>query len=363
MILNVNSIQSVIIPAVSIGYVGEENVYDITFDYTEWVEDYGSGVLTLAYTPPGSSVTDIIALELIAEGMARWNIEKTDVASKGKGEAQLTYVVDGKTKKNEIFPILVKRSLESSVPQEEPYTRFLSTMIALGSETKQNARDAATSALEAAESAEAAKQSEVNAAESESNAGQYARDAADSMETAGNHAYVAVASAEAAGQSETNAGNSALAAAASEGKASDSAISAAESAANAYSFANSAEESANAAARSETNAETSEQNAADSEEGASISARNAAASEANAANKALDAEAWSVGKRNGTDVEATDPTYHNSAKFYAEQAELSVNAGGFLNVEIRDGKLYALFVNMDTINLQMRNGGLYAIYG
>ena len=180
MILNVNSIQSVIIPAVSIGYVGEENVFDITFDYTEWVEDYGSGVLTLAYTAPGARGPDIIALEHIAEGMALWNVEKPDVASKGKGEAQLTYVVDGKIKKNEIFPVLVKRSLESSVPQADPYTRYLDTMIALGSETEQNARAAAGSVLEAAEAAEDASQSAENAAVSESNAKQHARAAAAS---------------------------------------------------------------------------------------------------------------------------------------------------------------------------------------
>lgn len=36
---------------------------------------------------------------------------------------------------------------------------------------------------------------------------------------------------------------------------------------------------------------------------------------------AKDAEAWAIGKRDGTDVPPTDPTYHNNALFYAEQAE------------------------------------------
>ena len=30
------------------------------------------------------------------------------------------------------------------------------------------------------------------------------------------------------------------------------------------------------------------------------------------------AEAWAVGQRGGVDVESTDPTYHNNAKYYAE---------------------------------------------
>ena len=35
---------------------------------------------------------------------------------------------------------------------------------------------------------------------------------------------------------------------------------------------------------------------------------------------AEDSEAWAVGQRNGTDVPSTDETYHNNAKYYAEQA-------------------------------------------
>ena len=45
------------------------------------------------------------------------------------------------------------------------------------------------------------------------------------------------------------------------------------------------------------------------------------------------AEAWAVGQRNGVDVPSTDPTYHNNAKYYAEQAraiteEAGAEAGG-----------------------------------
>ena len=35
---------------------------------------------------------------------------------------------------------------------------------------------------------------------------------------------------------------------------------------------------------------------------------------------AKNAEAWAVGQRGGVDVPSTDPTYHNNAKYYAEQA-------------------------------------------
>ena len=38
------------------------------------------------------------------------------------------------------------------------------------------------------------------------------------------------------------------------------------------------------------------------------------------------AEAYAVGQRKGVDVEESDPTYHNNAKYYAEQASDSANA-------------------------------------
>ena len=39
-----------------------------------------------------------------------------------------------------------------------------------------------------------------------------------------------------------------------------------------------------------------------------------------AAGSASDAEAWAVGQRGGEDVPSTDPTYHNSAAYWAAQA-------------------------------------------
>lgn len=40
---------------------------------------------------------------------------------------------------------------------------------------------------------------------------------------------------------------------------------------------------------------------------------------------AEDAEAWAVGKRNGADVPATDPAYHNNAKYWADYGVHSFN--------------------------------------
>lgn len=39
-----------------------------------------------------------------------------------------------------------------------------------------------------------------------------------------------------------------------------------------------------------------------------------------------EAESWAVGKRGGTDVPSTDPTYHNNAKYFSEQASAAKTA-------------------------------------
>ena len=64
-------------------------------------------------------------------------------------------------------------------------------------------------------------------------------------------------------------------------------------------------------------AEASKNAAAISESNASVSKNNAATAATNALNSSYDAEAWATGKRNGEDVPATDPTYHNNSRYYA----------------------------------------------
>lgn len=59
---------------------------------------------------------------------------------------------------------------------------------------------------------------------------------------------------------------------------------------------------------------------------AADSARSAASSETNAGADALKAEGYAVGKQNGTDVASGSPYYHNSAKYYKEQADSAASA-------------------------------------
>lgn len=122
---------------------------------------------------------------------------------------------------------------------------------------------------------------------------------------------------------------------------------------------NSAETSATKASNSETKAKTSETNAKTSETKAKTSETNASASATQSANsatasansatasassattarnKALDAEAWAVGQRNGTDVSSSDVTYHNNSKYWAERAaDWSQHDASHLTYTLEDG--------------------------
>lgn len=92
-----------------------------------------------------------------------------------------------------------------------------------------------------------------------------------------------------------------------------------------------AAETATAAAQTATTqagtATTKAGEAASSASSASTDATSAAGSAASADDSAEDSEAWAVGQRDGQDVPATDETYHNNAKYWAEQASQAAGGG------------------------------------
>ena len=89
----------------------------------------------------------------------------------------------------------------------------------------------------------------------------------------------------------------------------------------AWSAASAAQTSAATAGESALEAKGYRDTAEGYKDAAADYATAAAGSKSNAAGSAEDAEAWAVGERGGTPVESGDDTYHNNAKYYAEQAE------------------------------------------
>ena len=184
---------------------------------------------------------------------------------------------------------------------------------------------------DASESAQAAAASARSAATSESNAEAWAagtRDGEPVPETDETYHNNSKYYANRAATSETNAAAREANAAASKTNAAQSEANAAASEINAAASDINAAQSASAAASSEANAATSARAAATSESNAASSEANAAASEANAAASEENAEAWAAGTRDGEPVPATDETYHNSSKYWAEQAAQSAARSG-----------------------------------
>ena len=180
--------------------------------------------------------------------------------------------------------------------------------------SKYYAEQAGGSATAAAGSASDAADSKDAAAGSASTASAKAVEAAASATSAASSASTATQKASAAASSATAAAGSASTATSKASDAADSATAAAGSASAASTKACDASDSATAAAGSASTASTKAGEAADSAASAAGSASAAAASKS-------DSEAYAVGKRSGSNVGPSDPTYHNNAKYYSEIAE------------------------------------------
>ena len=294
---------------INLGIQGENIVEHVIFDISSWVEEYGDGVAFIYAKRRGDEEPYPVALDMdMTEKTATWDVTLTDTAAKGKGSAQLVYVVDedndedfmdDEVKKTKPYATTVQASLV--VASEENPSGYETWLEVLGgytvrveaakvaAETAKTAAEAAQAAAEAAQTAAeaaqtAAETAEANAEASEDDAETAATNAATSETNAANSATSAAASASSASTSATNAANSAT-------SASGSASTAQTAATNASQSATAASGSATNAANSASAAATSESNAKDSEDDAEAAASAAATSEANAAASATAASA------------------------------------------------------------------------
>ena len=83
------------------------------------------------------------------------------------------------------------------------------------------------------------------------------------------------------------------------------------------------------------------------------------------ADNVLKAESWATGQRGGVDVDSSDPTYHNNAKYYAEQAhddatdiENYIGRSNYLQLGIdEDGHLVCLRSDLTDITFVIDEDG------
>ena len=283
---------------IKIGRTSENDAQIVRFDVSDWPDLYGSGgSFVLVHQRPNDEQPYVCAAAVAADGWLEWIIQDTDVQITGKGEAQLTYVVNSVVAKSVIFTTKISRSLGQAGDLPEPYEDKIDELI----ETAANITVEANRAEAAKEAAETAQGK--------------AEDAQGAAETAQGKAEAAQAAAEAA-KRQTDAAAAAALQDISDAKASavgdvsdagDTAVRRVQQEGGAQ-VALAEEKAAAAAASART---------------ASEKAVLAAGSETSAAASALKSEGYAIGKQNGIDVPNDSPYYQKSSKYYANQAAQS----------------------------------------
>lgn len=139
---------------IPLGRVGENEITEVAFDYSCWIDAYGEGEFRLVHRRNCDSAA--LPIEIAAEGgRITWTLTEADTAAQGEGEAQLTYYASsGKIKKSAIYKTMTTRSLTSGENTPQPYRGFVDTVLAAA----QEAETAAAAAQTAKTGAEAAAQ-------------------------------------------------------------------------------------------------------------------------------------------------------------------------------------------------------------
>lgn len=185
---------------IQIGRTSENDAEVIRFDVSDWPELYGAGgSFVLAHQRPNEAQPYVCAASVAADGWLEWIVKDTDVQITGKGEAQLTYVINSVVAKSVIFTTRISRSLGQTGELPEPYENKIDELIEAAAnitteanraetartdaETAQGKAEDAQAAAEAAQ--QKAEEAEDAAKESEENAAHYADVAQQGAETSG----------------------------------------------------------------------------------------------------------------------------------------------------------------------------------
>lgn len=119
---------------INIGRQCENEVTQIVFDFSVFVEEFGTGRIALTvqrnkYDTPYPVVLDVDGNEAI------WAVSNVDTQYKGTGRIQLSYVVDEQVKKSVIYRIKIDPSItQSSDTPPEPYESYLEQIEAIGAD-------------------------------------------------------------------------------------------------------------------------------------------------------------------------------------------------------------------------------------
>ena len=127
---------------IPLGLRGENEITQVVFDYSQWVTEFGNGVVTLLVRRSKDAYAYPVVVTTERES-ATWLVTATDTAFAGSGEAEFSYTVDGKIAKSVVFKTTVLPDIgEPSETPPDPYETWLDTLTEIGTEAQQAAQDA-----------------------------------------------------------------------------------------------------------------------------------------------------------------------------------------------------------------------------
>ena len=136
-----------------IGRRGENEVTEVKFDYSAWVDEFGPGVVSLLVRRSKDNSAYPVVMTAGSGNIVIWTITSTDTQYVGAGRAELIYTVDEQIAKSVVYKTNVLPDIgEASDTPPDPYETWLETLVGLGAEVEGYAQDAADSA-DAAEAA------------------------------------------------------------------------------------------------------------------------------------------------------------------------------------------------------------------
>ena len=137
---------------IELGFTGENEVTQITFDYTDWLQEFGDGGLTVSVQRDGDTYPYTVILTRVDATKYVWVLDReTDLAKAGLGIFEATYRVDSIVKKSATYRFNVIKSMGEDTQQPEPYVAWIADAQEISAEVAQNAYNAAQSALQAQE--------------------------------------------------------------------------------------------------------------------------------------------------------------------------------------------------------------------
>ena len=148
-----------------LGHRGENDATKVVFDFASW-QNYGAGIVSLLVKRYEDANAYPVAV-FIEGTEATWTVSNSDTDVVGPGECEWRYTVGGTVVKSAVFPTAVLRDIGPATDTPpDPYESWLEALMALATETEENAGEAEASATAAAGSAAAAAASASDAADS-----------------------------------------------------------------------------------------------------------------------------------------------------------------------------------------------------